>query len=52
MKIAVPFENGQVFQHFGHTETFKLYEIENDEIVSGEIVSANGSGHEPLVYRL
>ena len=48
MKIAVPFENGQVFQHFGHTETFKLYEIENDEIVSGEIVSANGSGHEAL----
>ena len=48
MKIAVPFENGQVFQHFGHTETFKLYEIENNEIVSGEIVPTNGSGHEAL----
>ena len=48
MKIAVTYENGEIFQHFGHTETFKLYEIENDEIVSGEIVSANGSGHEAL----
>ena len=48
MKIAVPFENGQVFQHFGHTETFKLYEIENNDIVSGEIVPTNGSGHEAL----
>ena len=48
MKIAVPYENGQVFQHFGHTETFKLYEIENNDIVSGEIVPTNGSGHEAL----
>ena len=35
MKIAVPFSNGEVFQHFGHTENFKLYEIENGEIVPG-----------------
>ena len=26
MKIAVTYENGEVFQHFGHTEQFKLYE--------------------------
>ena len=25
MKIAVPYENGQIFQHFGHTERFKVY---------------------------
>ena len=48
MKIAVPFENGQVFQHFGHTEAFKLYEIEADQIVSSEIIYTNGSGHEAL----
>ena len=48
MKIAVTFENGQVFQHFGHTETFKLYEVEDGRIVSGEIVPTNGSGHEAL----
>ena len=48
MKIAVPFSGGEVFQHFGHTETFKLYEVEDGRIVSGEIVPTNGSGHEAL----
>ena len=48
MKIAVTFENGEVFQHFGHTETFKLYEIEDGQVVSSEIVPTNGSGHEAL----
>ena len=33
MKIAVTFENGQVFQHFGHTEQFKLYEVEGGNLV-------------------
>lgn len=48
MKIAVTFENGQVFQHFGHTEQFKLYEVEGDTVVSSEIIDTNGSGHEAL----
>jgi hypothetical protein len=29
MKIAVTYENGMIFQHFGHTEQFKIYETEN-----------------------
>ena len=48
MKIAVPFEDGQIFQHFGHTETFNLYEIEAGQIVSCGTVGTNGSGHEAL----
>ena len=48
MKIAVPFANGEVFQHFGHTENFKLYEIEANQIVSSEIINTKGSGHEAL----
>ena len=48
MKIAVPFENGEVFQHFGHTENFKLYEVEDNEIVSSEVIATNGSGHDAL----
>ena len=48
MKIAVPFDNGEVFQHFGHTENLKLYEIEAGQIVSSEIIGTNGSGHEAL----
>ena len=34
MKIAVTFENGNVFQHFGHTEKFKIYDISNGKIVN------------------
>lgn len=48
MKIAVTYENGNVFQHFGHTETFKIYEVEGDKIVSAEVVDTNGSGHGAL----
>ena len=48
MRIAVPFANGEVFQHFGHTENFKLYEIEAGQIASTEIIATNGSGHDAL----
>ena len=48
MKIAVTYENGQVFQHFGHTEQFKVYEVENGKIVKSEIVDTNGQGHGAL----
>ena len=48
MKIAVTYENGQIFQHFGHTEQFKLYTVEDGKIVSAEIVATNGSGHGAL----
>ena len=48
MKIAVTYENGQVFQHFGHTEQFKVYEVENGKIVKSEIVDTNGRGHGAL----
>lgn len=48
MKIAVTHENGQVFQHFGHTESFKIYDVIDDEVKSMRIVSTNGSGHGAL----
>lgn len=48
MKIAVTYENGNVYQHFGHTEHFKIFEIENNEIKSEKVVSTNGSGHGAL----
>ena len=49
MKIAVPYENGQVFQHFGHSAQFKFYETESHRILNTEIVSTNGQGHGALV---
>ena len=42
MKIAVTYEDGQVFQHFGHTERFKLYEVEDGNVVSTELLESNG----------
>jgi len=48
MKIAVPYENGNVFQHFGHTEQFKIYEVSGKEIVSSALLPAGGSGHGAL----
>ena len=48
MKIAVTYENGQVFQHFGHSEHFKVYEVENGSVVSSKVVDTNGNGHGAL----
>lgn len=48
MKIAVTYENGEVFQHFGHTETFKVYDADDGKIVNSRIVDTNGSGHGAL----
>ena len=48
MRIAVTYENGQIFQHFGHTSQFKLYDVTNGQVVSTQIVDTNGSGHGAL----
>lgn len=48
MRIAVPFENEMVYQHFGHTKQFKFYDVEGDQIQSSQVVDTNGSGHGAL----
>ena len=48
MKIAVTYENGRVFQHFGHTANFKIYEIEDGAVKSAAVFPTNGSGHGAL----
>ncbi|MBE6072058.1 MAG: dinitrogenase iron-molybdenum cofactor biosynthesis protein [Clostridium butyricum] len=48
MKIAVTYENEQIFQHFGHSKQFKIYNVEDKKIVSSEVVDTNGSGHGAL----
>ncbi|MBE5800032.1 MAG: DUF134 domain-containing protein [Clostridiales bacterium] len=48
MKIAVTYDNGQIYQHFGHCAQFKLYEIEDGKVVSSKIIDATGSGHSLL----
>ena len=48
MRVAVTYENGNVFQHFGKSEFFKIYDIENGAVKSAEVVSTNGQGHGAL----
>ena len=48
MKIAVTYENGQVFQHFGHCAQFKIYDVEDGQVRASQVVSAGGSGHGAL----
>lgn len=48
MRIAVTYEDGQIFQHFGHTEMFKLYDVEDGKVVGSEVVDTNGQGHGAL----
>ena len=48
MKLAVTYENGDVFQHFGHSSQFKIYEICDKKIVSSQIVETKGAGHGAL----
>lgn len=48
MRIAVPYENGQVFQHFGHTAQMKIYDAEDGQIVKEQIADTTGSGHGAL----
>ena len=48
MKIAVTHENGQIFQHFGHTEQFKIYTVENGKITGSTVVDTNGQRHGAL----
>lgn len=48
MKIAVTYENGQIFQHFGRTEQFKIYTVEDGAVVSSEVIGNDGFGHGAL----
>lgn len=48
MKIAVTYDNGNIFQHFGKTEFFKVYEVKDGKVVSSEVIGSNGVGHGAL----
>ena len=52
MRIAVTYENGYIFQHFGHSAQFKVYDVQNGRIEASEIVDTNGSGHGALASLL
>ena len=48
MRIAIPYYEGLIFQHFGHAEQFKVYEIENHQVLMEMIVQPEGKGHQAV----
>lgn len=48
MRIAVPYDSEMIFQHFGHTEMFKLYDTDGPIICATNYLRTNGSGHGAL----
>lgn len=45
MHIAIPYYMGQIFQHFGHAPQFKVYEIEDHQVLMEMIVEVEEKGH-------
>lgn len=52
MIVAVTYENGMVFQHFGHTAQFKLYTVENNAVQESRLLPTGASGHGALASLL
>ena len=52
MRVAVTYDNGQIFQHFGHTEQVKIYDVQDGKIISSSVVDTNGSGPGALSGKL
>ena len=48
MRIAVTYANGEIFQHFGRTEQFKVYDVADGKVTHSELVGTNGQGHGAL----
>lgn len=48
MKIAVSYKDGEVFQHFGHSEKFKVYETDHNKVISSVVLEVNGHGHSDM----
>jgi len=48
MRIAVTYADGVIFQHFGHTAAFKIYEVEEGRVVNTRVLETLGSGHGAL----
>lgn len=48
MRIAVTYQDGQVYQHFGHTQEFKIYDVEDNQVISSKVIGTDGHGHGAL----
>ena len=52
MRIAVPYEDGRIFRHFGRTQQFKIYDTDDSTVLHAEVMGTDGVSHEALAVVL
>lgn len=48
IRIAVPYEKGEIFQHFGRSRELKIYDIKKKKLLEKELITTEGNGHGAL----
>ncbi len=48
MRVATTYDNGNIFMHFGRSEQFKIYDIQDGEVIDEQVVGTGGTGHGAL----
>lgn len=48
MRVATTYDNGNIFMHFGRSEQFKIYDIQDDKVLNEQVVGTGGTGHGAL----
>ena len=48
MRIAIPYEDGVVCQHFGKAPQFKIFDVQPQGVVESVVIDSEASGHEAL----
>lgn len=49
MRVATTYDNGNIFMHFGRSEQFKIYDIQDGKVLNEQVVGTGGTGHGALV---
>lgn len=53
MKIAIPYLDGKVYEHFGKAKQFKIYDLDDaGNIISSEVIDSDAEGHEAVAAAL
>lgn len=48
MRVATTYDNGNIFMHFGRSEQFKIYDIQDGKVLNEQVVDTGGTGHGAL----
>ena len=46
--VAIPYADGEVFQHFGKSKQFRIYTVSDGKTVASETADTDGTGHEMI----